>query len=122
MSNRTLAFAVAVLAALLVVAVVTRTPERHIILSHEATVADTTLPAGDYQLLVDNHVATFLRNGRPVAVITVRGVDAGRKFETTRTLVGSDGHSLQEIELAGTSTRWVLNDSNASSAPSEDVE
>ena len=79
-----------------------------ILLPMPTTVAGTTLEPGGYQVLVDGRFVKFYRDGKEVAKAAVQGQENGRMFDVTETVIALDGHSIEEIDLAGTTVKWTL--------------
>jgi hypothetical protein len=113
-SNKGFAFAIIVLALTLVAsASAPKGKKQTVSFFTDTVVAGTTLKPGDYQLVVDNGVATFFRNGKEVAKVSVQSQDAGAKFDSNELTTG-EGNALKGIGLAGSTTRLVVTGSAVS--------
>ncbi len=74
-------------------------------LLRDSEIAGTQLKPGDYQVSVDNGIATVYHNGKSVGSFTVRSEEGATKFEGTQVVYSTDDHKVIEIRLAGTSTK-----------------
>jgi hypothetical protein len=99
--------AVAVLTLTMLASAAPKAKKIGITLFNNVVVSGITLKPGDYQVVVEENSATFLREGREVVKVTVESQDAGTKFPANE-LVTSDANALKEICLGGTSTKLVL--------------
>jgi hypothetical protein len=105
-TNLILAFALLILG--LTVMVSWKVVHHRVQLVVDTTAAGKTLKAGQYQLTIDNGAATFLHNGQKAATVPVQRLDADNEFKSNRVVIDADGHSLLEIDLAGTTTRCLV--------------
>ena len=108
-SNKGFVFALIVLA--LTVAAFASGPKikKTVSFFSEISVAGTTLKPGDYQVVVEDGTATFSYEGKEVVKTTVQLQDTGRKFDGNE--IVTDGNTLKELGLTGTSTKLVIGSS-----------
>lgn len=110
MKGKALLFAF-VLAFTFLAAAATGVKKQDIVLPIQTSVAGATLKPGVYQVAVDGGFVIFFRDGKEVAKAAVQGADSGKKFDSTETVIAADGHSIEEIDLAGATTKWTLSGS-----------
>jgi hypothetical protein len=116
--NKGVVFASAVLALALAASAAPKSKKTDITFFVDTNVAGTQLKAGDYQVAVEGNVATFYHGGKEVAKSAVESRDAGRKITSTSLVYATEGRSLLELRLSGTSSNLVLSGSATSAGGS----
>ncbi len=105
-TTKGLIFAVAMLALTLVASAAPKAKKVSLTLFSDTTVSGTTLKPGEYQVVIEDNSATFLREGREVVKVAVETQEAPQKFAQTEVL--TDGNTLKELDLGGTTTKLIV--------------